>query len=199
MGWFSGKNSSSGGQGQPTPDEPFVADDQIVARVAQLMVMWNDAVGNDAMMRATARSISSAAGLNELDEAVMNPALLQRPWKMLAAVIHRAAQSGDNILVGRILGFISLWSTQIAPHLRPADWFDMLLDKVPPAIEADIASVAFSPLRQLPDNTIIFHNATGSVTAADLRIAAAQLLVGATAKGVSVDDTLLSAARSLLR
>lgn len=181
MGWFSRKNQSSNNQRQPARVEPFIPDGRIVARVAQLMQMWNDAVGNDARMRATASDISSTAGVDDhflMSAAwIDNPAVLhERPWQMLAAVALRAAQQGDHVLAARIFGFTSFWATHIAPHLRPADWFDMRLEHVPPAIEANIASTALDALRQLPDSQIIFSNATGSVTAADLRIAAANLL-----------------------
>ncbi|HEX5441920.1 MAG TPA: hypothetical protein VFW76_13610 [Ktedonobacterales bacterium] len=181
MGWFSRKNQTSDNRGKQAADEPFVADDQIVARVAHLMAMWNDAVGDDARMRATASGISSTAGVDDhflMSAAwIDNPAVLhERPWQMLAAVALRAAQQGDYVLAARIFGFTSFWGTQIAPHLRPADWFDMRLEHVPPAIDVNIASTALGALRHLADDQIIFSNATGSVTAADLRIAAANLL-----------------------
>lgn len=183
--------------------EPFVADDKIVARVAHLMQMWNDAVGNDAKMRATASGISSTAGVDDhflMSAAwIDNPAVIgERPWQMLAAVALRAAQQGDHVLAARIFGFTSFWVTNIAPHLRPADWFDMRLVYAPLAIEVDIASTALGALRQIPDDQIIFSNVTGSVTAADLRIAAAQVIVHAPEKGVPVDESTLSAARSVV-
>ena len=177
---------------------PFIADDQIVAQVARLMTMWNDAVGSDAKMRATASGISSAAGLNDLQQAISNPSLIERPWKMLAAVALRANQTGDPGLAARIFGFTHFWSTQIAPQLRPADWFDMRLDKVPPILETEIASIAIGSLRQLAADQVIFGNATGSMTAGDLKLAAANVLVRAQSQGVPVSDTAMAQARGVL-
>lgn len=197
-GFFSKKRSTDADRERQGANEPFTADDQTMARVAELMRMFNDAVGNDAMLRATASSISSAAGLNDIKQAVYNPALLEQPWKMLAAVALRAAQNGDHFLVARIFGFTSVWGTQIAPHLGPADWFDMWLDKIPPIIEAEIAAVALGSLRQLPDGQVIFGNATESLTAGVLTRAAAIVLVHAPEKGVPVDDVVMAAAKSVV-
>lgn len=203
MGLFSKKQPSDAESKQQAASEPFVADDQTVARVAELMKMFNDAVGNDAMMRATASGISSAAGVT--DQFLMsgawvnNPTLVaERPWQMLAAVALRAAQNTDHFLVARIFGFISFWGTQIAPHLGPADWFDMRLDKAPPAIEAEIATVALGSLQRLSGDWIIFSNDTGSITAGNLTILAASVLVHAPEQGISVDESALAAARSIV-
>ncbi len=203
MGWFSRKRTSSDDQRRQAADEPFVADDQIVARVAHLMAMWNDAVGNDARMRATASGISSTAGVDDhflMSAAwIDNPAAIRkRPWQMLAAVALRASQQSDHVLAARIFGFTSFWVTNIAPHLRPADWFDMRLEYAPPAIEVEIASTALGALRQLTDDQTIFSNSTGSVTAADLRIAAANVIFHAPEKGVPVDEASLAAARRVV-
>src|SRR5438045_1565841 len=96
MGWFSKKRSSDTDRKQRAASEPFVADDQTIARVAELMRMFNNAVGNDAMVRATAKGISSAAGLHSAEQMLQGPmlnipaeVLLERPWKMLAAVALR--------------------------------------------------------------------------------------------------------------
>lgn len=203
MGWFSRKRSSSDDQGRKAVPEPFVADDQIVARVAQLMATWNDAVGNDAKMRATASGISSAAGIDDrfyMSGAwIDNPAMVrERPWQMLAAVAARATQSGDHILAARIFGFTSFWVSQIAPHLRPADWFDMRLEYAPPAIETEIAAVGFRALRQLPSDQVIFNNATGTIDAGVLTLGAATALWEASEKGIAVDAADLAAARNML-
>lgn len=203
MGWFSRKPSPSDDRRRQAADKPFVADDQIVARIGELMVMWNDTVGNDARMRATASGISSAAGVDDhfyMSGAwIDNPAVVhERPWQMLAAVALRATQQGDHVLAARIFGFTSFWETHIAPHLRPADWFDMRLEHVPPAIEVDIASIALEALRQLPESQIIFSNATGALGAGDLIIAAANVIAHAPEKGVPVDEAIFSMARSIL-
>jgi len=203
MGWFSRKPSPSGDQRRQAADEPFVADDQIVARVAHLMAMWNDAVGNDAKMRATASGISSTAGVDDhffMSGAwIDNPAVVrERPWQMLAAVALRAARQGDHVLAARIFGFTSFWVTQIAPHLRPADWFDMRLEHAPPTTEVEIASTALGALRQLPEDQIIFSNATGAMGSGDLIIAAANVIIHAPEKGVPVDEATLATARGIL-
>ena len=198
MGWFSKKRSSNANWEQQTAREPFIADDQTIVRVAELMRMFNEAVGNDAMLRATASSVSSAAGLDDIKQAVHNPALLEQPWKMLAAVALRAAQNGDHFLAARIFGFISVWGTQIAPHLGPADWFDMRLDKIPPVIEAEIAAVALGSLQQLSDEQVIFGNATGSLTAGVLTRAAAIVIVDAPEKGIPVADVVMAVAKDVV-
>src|SRR5215469_4658126 len=192
MGWFSKKRLSNANREQQTASEPFVADDHTVARVAELMRMFNNAVGNDAMVRATAKGISSAAGLRDFEQflGVKTPAEVwfERPWKMLAAVALRAAQNGDHVLAARIFGFTSFWGTAIAPHLGRGDFLDLLLTGSPPAIEVEIATVAFGSLQHLPDNQVIFANATESVTARDLTRVAANLLVHAPEKGIPVDN-----------
>ncbi|HET9109896.1 MAG TPA: hypothetical protein VFN78_03630 [Ktedonobacterales bacterium] len=203
MGWFSKKRSPSGDQGRKAASEPFVADDQVVAHVARLMVMWNDAVGNDAKMRATASGISSAAGVDDrfyMSGAwIDNPAVLrERPWQMLAAVALRASVQGDYVLAARIFSFTSFWGRQIAPHLRPADWFDMRLADVPPAIEVEIAAIGFRSLQQLPSDQVIFSNTTGSVDTGALSVAAASALTEASEKGFAVDAADLTVARGIL-
>jgi len=203
MGWFSKKHSPSDDQGRKAASAPFVADDQIVAQVARLMAMWNDAVGNDAKMRATASGISSAAGVDDrfyMSGAwIDNPAVLrERPWQMLAAVALRASVQGDHLLAARIFSFTSFWGRQIAPQLRPADWFDMRLAEVPPAIEVEIATIGFRSLRQLPSDQVIFSNATGSVDTGALSFAAASALTEASEKGLTVDAADLMAARGIL-
>lgn len=198
MGLFGKKRSSDTDLKHQVASKPFVADDQIIARVAELMRMFNDAVGNDAMLRATASSISSAAGLDDIKQAVYNPALLEQPWKMLAAVALRAAQNDDHFLAARIFGFTSVWGTQIAPHLGPADWFDIRLDKIPPVIEAEIAAVALGSLQQLSDEQVIFGNATGSLTAGVLTRAAAIVIVDAPEKGIPIADVVMAAAKGVV-
>lgn len=202
MGWFSKKRPSDADRKQQAANEPFIADDQTVARVAELMRMFNDAVGNDAMLRTTARNISSAAGLHSLEQMlgtnVPAEVWFARPWKMLAAVAHRAAQNGDHILTARIFGFTFFWGTAIVPHLGRGDFFDLLLTGSPYAIEIEIATVAFNSLQQLPDGQIIFANATESVTVGDLTHIAANMLVQAPEKGVLVDQSVMAAAKSVV-
>jgi hypothetical protein len=204
MGWFSKKRSSDADRKQRTASEPFVADDQTIARVAELMRMFNNAVGdpNPAIAYATAKGISSAAGLGSFEEMlrVKTPAelLLPRPWKMLAAVALRAAQHGDHVLAARIFGFTYFWGTLIAPRMTRADMLDVLLTESPPAIEAEIAAVALSSLQQLPDDQVIFGNAMASVTAEQLTRTAATVLVHAPEKGIPVDAVVMATAKSVL-
>jgi hypothetical protein len=203
MGFFSKKQSSDADRKQRSMNEPFIADDQTMARVAELMRMFNDAVGNTAMENATARGISSAAGLDDLKQLLVPDRdkikeLMQRPWKMLAAVALRAAQNGDYVLVGRIFGFTYHWETQIAPQLTRADMVDVLLHGSPSAIESEIATVALGSLQQLPGDQVILSNATGSLTAEVLTRAAAIVLVDAPEKGVPVDDVVMAVAKSFV-
>jgi hypothetical protein len=200
MGWFSKKQSSDADRNQQAMSKPFIADDQIVARVAELMTMFNDAVGNDAMLRTTARGISSAAGLASAEHMLrMNiPAevWMDRPWKMLAAVALRMSQNGGHFLAARIFGFTSYWGLLNAPYITPADFFDVLLTNCPPVIEAEIAAIAFISLLLLPAEQVIFSNATESVTVGHLTWTAANVLVHAPEKGIQVDDVVLATAKS---
>ncbi len=200
MSWFSKNQSSNANQKQQIASEPFIVDDQVMKRVAELMNMFNDAVGNDAMVFATAKSISSAAGLHDIKQMVgvkfPVEVLMYRPWEMLAAVTVRAAQNGDNILAARIFGFTSFWDLVVAPQLTPADYFDLLLIGCPPAIEVEIASIAFISLLLLSAERVIFSNATESVTVGELTWNAANVLVKAPEKGIPVDDVVLATVKS---
>ena len=70
-GFFSKKRSTDADRERQGANEPFTADDQTMARVAELMRMFNDAVGNNAMEDATARGISSAAGLHDVKQLLV--------------------------------------------------------------------------------------------------------------------------------
>ena len=168
MGMFSRDRQASDADRQQPVVEPFTTDDSTVACVEALLHWWHDAVGNDLAMRAIARAIASTAGLHDLESAIFTPALIERPWRMLAAVARHAATTGNHVLVAQIFSFMLAWSAQIAPYLRPADWFDLRLDQIPPACEVEIAAVALSSFRQLPNEQMIFRSVTGSVTAGDL-------------------------------
>lgn len=206
MGLFSKKPSSDDDRKQQAANKPFVADDQIMARVAELMRMFNDAVGdpNPAISYATAKGISSLAGLTSGEQVIREGAfmnipaelLFERPWKMLAAVTLRAAQNGDHVLAIKIFGFMYFWGTLISPHMSHADMFDVLLLKSPPPIEAEIAAIAFISLLLLPAEQVIFSNGTESVTVGQLTWAAANVLVHAAEKGIPVDDVALATAKS---
>ena len=200
MGWFSKKRSSDTDQNPQAASEPFIVDDQTMVRVADLMKMFNDAVGNDAMVRAIGKGVSSAAGLQDFEQFldVNTPAelWLERPWKMLAVVALLASQNGDHVLAARIYGFTSYWGTMIAPHMDRTDIIDVLLTKSPPAIEAEIAATAFISLLLLPAEQVLFSNATETVTVALLTWAAANVLVHAPEKGILVDDVVLATVKS---
>jgi hypothetical protein len=201
MGLFSKKQSSNANREQQSTSEPFIADDQTVARVAELMRMFNDADNFDGQ-HAIGGGICSAAGSSSLEQFFRGnidfTEWMDRPWKMLAAVTLRAAQNGDHVLAGRILAFTYIWDTTIAPQLDRADLADVPMHVCPPAIEATIATVAFSSLQQLPGDQIIFSNATGSLTARDLTLTAAVVLAHAPEKGVLVDESAMAAAKSVL-
>lgn len=200
MNFFSKKRPSDADRKQQAASKPYVADDQTITRVAELMRMFNDAVGDTDMTLAAGKGICSAVGLSsmkEMWEAKETTAALNRPWEMLAAVALRAAQNGDHILAGRIFGFTWMWG-QIASHLAPADFVDVPLLKSPPALEAKIATIALGSLQQLPLHQIIFSNATGTLTAGDLTRVSATVLLEAPEKGVPVDNVIIAAAKSIV-
>ena len=201
MGWFSKKRSSDADRKQRVASEPFVADDQTIARVAELMRMFNDASSFD-RQHAIGGGICSVAGSGNFEQFVRAKVDAEewfgRPWKMLAAVALRAAQNGDHVLAGRIFGFTYMWDTSIAPQLDRADLVDVPMQSCPSAIEAAIASVAFSSLQQLSGDQIIFGNTTGSLTAGVLTRAAAIVIVGAPEKGVPVDGVVMTTAKSVV-
>jgi hypothetical protein len=205
MSLFSKKRSSDAEPKQQGASEPFIVDDQIVARIAELMRMFNDAGGNFERVTAIASNISSAAGLHSLEQLLRGEGVdsirewMDRPWKMLAAVAQRSAQNADHFLVARIFGFMFILGTLMEPHLTRADWVEMLMSSSPPpAVEAEIATVTLGSLQRLQGDWIIFGDTTGSVTAGDFTIAAARMLVQAPEKGVPVDESVLAAAKSIV-
>jgi hypothetical protein len=165
------------------------------------MRMFNDADSFD-RQHAIGGGICSAAGSGNFGQFVRAKVDAEewfgRPWKMLAAVALRAAQNGDHVLVGRIFGFAYIWDTSIYPKLDRADLVDVMMQSCPPAIEAAIATVAFSSLQQLSGDQIIFSDDTGSLTARVLIVAAATVLVHAPEKGIPVDDAVIATAKSVI-
>jgi hypothetical protein len=187
-------------------NEPFMAGDQTFVRIAQLMVEFNEAVGDFGSVQAVGGEICSAAGIGtpeQIIEATIamggdSRVVLNRPWKMLAAVAYQAAQNGTPLLAGRILGFMYYWNTSIVPQLDKADLIAVPLGNCPAPIEVEIAAIAFDALRQMPSDQIILSNATGSMDVRILSRAAATILIHAPEKGMQVDEAMLSAARSVL-
>lgn len=202
MGWFSKRRSSNANQGQQSVSEPFVADDRTLARVAELMTRFNDAVGNDAALNTTVSEISAVGGLGSLEQLLGSgnvDELMNRPWRMLAAVAQRAAQNGNHFLAARIFGFMFILGTVIAPHLTRGDLIEMLMSSRPPKnIEVEIATVALGSLQQIPGDQIIFGNATGAVPASKIFLAAANVIVQAPAKGVPVDESVITVAKRIV-
>ncbi len=201
MGWFSKKQSSDADRKQRVASEPFVADEQTMARVAELMTMFNAAQNFDGQL-AVGGGICSVAGSGDFKQFVRAKVNVEewfrRPWKMLTAVALRAAQNGDYVLVGRIFGFTYIWGTQIAPQLTRADLIDVPMQSCPPAIETQIATVALGSLQQLPADQVMFSDDTGSLTAGILTRAAAIVIVDAPARGVPVDDIFMATAKSIV-
>jgi hypothetical protein len=201
MGWFSKKRSSDEKPKQRSVSEPFIANDQTVARVAELMRMFNDAGSFDGQ-HAIGGGLCSVAGSGSFEQFVRAKVdadeWFDRPWKMLSAVALRAAQNGDHFLVGRILGFTYIWNNSIAPKLDRADVVDVPILSCSPAIEAAIATIAFSSLQQLSGDQVIFSDDTGSLTVAVLTRATAIVIVNAPERGVPVDDVVMSTAKSVL-
>jgi hypothetical protein len=171
MGLFSRDRKSAA---ENSPEAEIIADEQMVARVATLMNDFNAAVGSDSQMRATASAIASAAGLHDLKQAVTQPSMLDRPWRMLAAVATRSAQDGNFALAAQVFGFVEYWNAQIKPLLGPADWFELRLDETPADIRAEIAVVTLNALRQLPPDHVVFSNQTGTIHARTLVPVAAE-------------------------
>jgi hypothetical protein len=115
MGLFSRDRKSAA---ENSPEAEIIADEHMVARVATLMNDFNAAVGSDSQMRATASAIASAAGLHDLKQAVTQPSMLDRPWRMLAAVATRSAQDGNFALAAQVFGFVEYWNAQIKASAR---------------------------------------------------------------------------------
>lgn len=202
MSLFSKKRSSDAEQKQQAASEPFVVDDQTVARVAELMAMFNDAGGNFERQHAVGGGLCSVAGSVSTEQFLGGKydfdEWMDRPWKMLAAVALRAARNPDHFLVARIFGFMYVWDISIAPQLDRADIVDVPMLSCPPAIEAEIATVALGSLQRLSGDWIIFSDATGSVTAGAFTIAAAKVLVHALEKGVPVEDSVMATAKRIV-
>lgn len=201
MGWFSKKCSSSEGQGREAPDEPFVADDQTVAHVAELMRRFKAATGNSDsnMTYAVARGISSEAGLRDFPQVLSTGlALMNRPWRMLASTAARAAQNRDHALVADIFGFTWFWQKVALPQLGAMDIAEVLLGACPAPIEAEIATVALGSLLQLPEDQIVFKVGSDAVTVGMLAGAAANMVVHAASQGVPVDAATAIMANTVL-
>jgi hypothetical protein len=206
MGFFSKKRPSDVDREQRAANEPFIADDQTMARVAELMRMFNNTVDdpNPADTYAIGKGISSAAGLHSLEqmlgqmqrEKTRAEVWFERPWKMLAAVALRAAEDGDHVLVARIFGFTYAWGALIAPDMGLGDVAEVLLTASPPAIETQIAALALRSLLHFPVDQVIVGTSTASVTAEQLTLTAATVLVDASEKGIPVNGVVLAAAKS---
>lgn len=205
MGLFSKKRSSDAEQNQQKTSGPFVADDQTVARVAEIMERFNDAVGGSFdRLHAIGGNLCSVAGSGSFTQFVSMKIDAEewfaQPWKMLAAVSLRATQNADHFLSARIFGFTSYWGAVIAPHIDRADVLDVPMLSCPPAIEAEIATLALGSLQRLSGDWVIFGNdmGAGDVTAGQLVLAAASVIVQAPEKGIPVDESVLAAARSIV-
>src|ERR1022692_3393161 len=75
------------------PEGDSVASSAVVARVSELMDLFNRAVGNTDLLYKTATDIAAAAGLNDRtllgdghESALQIADRLRRPWRMLEAV-----------------------------------------------------------------------------------------------------------------
>jgi hypothetical protein len=180
MGFFSKKQPSDEKSKQQAPNEPFVVNDQTVARVAELMKMFNDAEGNFDRQHAIGGDLCALAGTGKIEDLLrshIDPIeWFDRPWKMLVAVTRRASQNADHLLVAKIFGFTLVWNTGIAPQLNRADTVDVPTLHCPSSIETEIATIALDSLKRLSEDWIIFSNTTGALTAGDLARAAANVL-----------------------
>lgn len=204
MGFFSKKRPSDVEQKQQAASEPFVVNDQTIARVAELMKMFNETEGNFDKQHAIGGHICSLAGSGGGFEQFVRTNIdskewFARPWKMLAAVTQRASQNADHFLIARIFGFTFVWNRGIAPQLDRADMIDVPMLACPPTIEAEITTIALASLQRLASDWTIFGDTTGSLTAGDLARAAANVLVQAPEKGILVDESVMADARNILR
>lgn len=179
--------------------------DATVAQVAELMDRFNQAVGNDQLLRQTIKGIAAAAGLRSQADILRQGSspveymqVLLRPWRMIEAVTGKAAADGNAVLAGKIFGFVFFWYNHLNPLLRPEDGLEFLMEPQAPARTLlDVAALALKPLGQLPAGLPVFSNQTGTMTAGDLTRAAALVIMG-NEQGLPVPQEALLAAREAI-
>jgi hypothetical protein len=150
-----------------------VVGDGDLARAADLLARFEQAVGNDPAVRAAVAAIAAAGGAPSFEEAIRlqrdtGDTGIDRPWQWLAAVAQEARRRGDRHLVAHLALFVTMWVTSFAPHLTLADQMDMSLATPPPHLLGEILSVALSEVPNLGAGSVITDGRTGRVTATDL-------------------------------
>lgn len=188
------------------PEGDFVASSAVVARVSELMDLFNRAVGNTDLLYKTATDIAAAAGLNDRtllgdghESALQIADRLRRPWRMLEAVAAKTAADGDSMLAGRVFSFVFFWFHQIQPIMDSGQSILINMDPQMPRLTLlSIAQSALSPLRSLPGDWVIFSNQTGTLTASDEARSAALTILDEHKNGAAVPAESLAAARETL-
>jgi hypothetical protein len=188
------------------PEGDFVASNAVVARVSELMVLFNLAVGNTDLLYKTATDIAAAAGLNDRtilgdghETALQIADRLRRPWRMLEAVAAKAAADGDSILAGRVFSFVFFWFHQIQPIMDSGQSILINMDpQMPRSTLLSIAQSALAPLGSLPGDCVIFSNQTGTLTAGGEARSAALTILDEHQNGAAVPAESLAAARDTL-
>lgn len=179
---------------------PVVVQDGDLERVSELMQLFNRGVGSDAGMRSFGVAFNRAGGfisdMNALDAVRdVGPDATKRPWFWLFAVEREAMAQGNVLLIAQIALMSQYWSTQIAPLLTTADWFDGIVDSPSESALAQIHTLALQAVPGLTSDTVVLKNATGAINAGQVLFSSAQEVLKV--EGL-VDPSMAAAARQLL-
>lgn len=179
---------------------PVVVQDGDLERVSELMQLFNRGIGSDAGMRSFGVSFNRAGGfisdMNALDAVRdLGPEATKRPWFWLAAVEREALVHGNLLLIAQIALMSQYWSTQIAPLLTQADWFDGIVDSPSESARAQIHMVALQAVPELTADTVVLKNATGAINAGQVLVSSAEEVLKVERL---VDPATAAAARQLL-
>jgi hypothetical protein len=159
---------------------PVVLERGDVEKANQLIEQFQQAVGNDAAIRAAGLAIAMAGGApSSISEAMKNKERtgsqgLDRPWLWLAEVDKEAHREGNDSLVARISLFILFWMLTIEPNLGLGDRMDMWLDPPPSEALVTLYSTALRVLPALDPDEVIADSPTGSVTVQTVLLGCAQ-------------------------
>jgi hypothetical protein len=178
---------------------PIVVESGDLERVSALMVEFNRVFDTGGDIRSFGISFNRAGGfisdMNALDAQRDNPDALKRPWLWLAAVELEAAGQGQALLVAQIALMTRYWHNEVAPQLGMADWFDGVVDAISDSARAQIFAVALPVIANMPPDTVVMENATGSLNALDvLRLSAGEILTVEN----WIDPGVVASARTIL-
>ena len=179
---------------------PVTVQDGDLERVSELMQLFNQGVSSDSGMRSFGVALNRAGGfisdMNSLHAVrELGPDATKRPWLWLAAVQREALAQGNVLLVARIALMTQYWSTQIAPLLTQADWFDGIVDNPSPGACAQIHTVAQQAVPELAADTVVLENATGAINAGQVLVSSAAEILKVEAL---VDPSTAATARQIL-